>query len=107
MSKMSDYFFCAYDVEHMGVKCTGARWSYEYGNIFRFEKDEEKFIFKQCWDIDSNADTDHIKKVIEYQFLPWWADKKIEYLQKKYDDLSKEFDRTINYIKMMKNFNKQ
>lgn len=101
---MKDCFFCAYDVEHMGVKCTGVRWSYEYGNIFRFEKDEEEFVFEQRGDIEINGDTDHIKKVIEYQFLLWWFNKKVEDLQRKYDDLSKEFDRAINYIKMMRKF---
>ena len=104
MFKTSDWFFCAYDVEYMGVKCTGVRWSSEYGNIFRFEKDEECFVFEQRGGIESNADTDHIKKVIKYQFLPWWADKKIGDLQRRYDDLSKEFDRAINYIKTMRKF---
>lgn len=33
-----------------------------------------------------------------------WAEEEVERLQKKYDDLSKEFDRAINYIKMMRKF---
>lgn len=103
---MEDCFFCVYDIEHMGVKCTGARWNFDCENIFRFEKDGDEFIFAQQKEIESNDDTDHIKKVIEYQFLPWWINKKAEDLQKKYDDLAKEFDRAINYIKMIRKFSK-
>lgn len=33
-----------------------------------------------------------------------WAEEEVERLQKKYDDLSKEFDRAINYIKMIRRF---
>lgn len=33
-----------------------------------------------------------------------WVEEKFERLQKKYNDLAKEFDRAINYIKMMRKF---
>lgn len=104
MFKTSDWFFCAYDVEYMGVKCTGVRWSSEDDSIFRFEKDGEEFVFEQRELVESNTEEQHIENVIKYQFLPWWADKKIEDLQRRYDDLAKEFDRAINYIKMMRKF---
>ena len=99
-----NFFFSAYDVEHMGVKCTGARWNFDCENIFRFEKDGEEFIFAQQKDIESNSDTDHIKKVIEYQFLLWWANKKIEDLNRGNDALSRELERALNYIKMLRRF---
>lgn len=104
MFKNIDCFFRAYDVEHRGVKCTGVKWSSEDRSIFRFKKDGEEFVFEQRDFVDSNTDEQHIKKVIECQFLPWWFDKKVEDLQRKYDDLSKEFDRAINYIKMTRKF---
>ena len=33
-----------------------------------------------------------------------WSEEEVEKLKKKYDNLSKEFDRAINYIKMMRKF---
>ena len=100
----NDSFFLYYDVEYMGVKCTGVRWSSGDGSIFRFEKDGEEFVFEQQDFVESNTEEQHVEKVIESQFLPWWFNKKVEDLQRKYDDLAKEFDRAINYIKMTKVF---
>lgn len=97
-------FFTPYNVEHIGVKCVGVEWSPEDRNIFYLKKDNEDFVFEQMRDVDCTSDTDHIKKVIEYQFLPWWADEKIEDLQRRYDALAREFERALNYIKMIKRF---
>ena len=75
MNIFNESFFAYYDVEHMGVKCTGVRWSSEDESVFRFEKDGEEFAFEQQGFVDSNTEEQHIKKVIEYQFLPWWFNK--------------------------------
>ncbi len=99
-------FFAFYNVEHIGTKCLGVEWSPEGRNIFYFRKDNEDFVFEQMRGVDCTSDTDHIKKVIEYQFLPWWADKKIEDLNRRYDALAREFERALNYIKMIKRFDK-
>ena len=43
-------------------------------------------------------------EIVAERIARHWAEEEIERLQKKYDDLSKEFDRAINYIKMMRKF---
>lgn len=104
MNINNEWFFTPYDIKHMGVRCTGVRWSKDFGNIFRFEKDGENFVFEQRKLTGAKTIGEQIRKIIESQFLPWWSDKKIEDLQRRYDDLAKEFDRAFNYIKMMRKF---
>lgn len=104
MFKTSDLSFCAYDFEYMGVKCTGIRWSPADDSLFRFEKDGEEFVFEQREFVECDTEKQQIENVIKYQFLPWWADKTIEDIQRRYDDLAKELDRAINYIKMTRKF---
>ena len=67
-----------YDLEYMGVKCTGAKWRYPEQNIFYFIKDGKDYEFTQMEDVDCIADTDHIRCVIEDQFLPWLKDERIK-----------------------------
>ena len=57
-----------YDLEYKGVKCTGVEWE-DY--IFYFEYLGKEYVFEQSMAISSSADTDHIRIVIEEQFLPW------------------------------------
>lgn len=99
MDHSDEIEFTSYSIFYMGVECLWVRWSYKYGNIFRFKKDGEEFVFEQIKDVDSNSDTDHILKVIEYQFLPYWAERKVLTLQKKYENLEKEFKNLTDYIK--------
>ena len=56
-----------YDVEYKGVKCIGVDWETK---LFLFEYDGEVHIWFQTADVDCTADTDHIRCVIEDQFLP-------------------------------------
>lgn len=73
-----------YDLEYMGVKCTGVEWSYENGNVFYFTKDGKEYTFMQTEYIRCSADTDHIRCVIEDQFLPWLKDERIKELEADY-----------------------
>lgn len=61
-----------YNIEYLGVLCTGAEWNYKEPNKFLFTYRGRNFEFIQQQEISCSADTDHIKRVIEEQFLPWW-----------------------------------
>lgn len=56
-----------YDLEYQGVKCTGVDWDMK---LFQFEYKNETHLWIQTDDIRCTADTDHIRCVIEDQFLP-------------------------------------
>lgn len=57
-----------FDLEYKGVKCTGVEWE-DY--IFYFEYLNKEYVFEQEIEVSASADTDHIRIVIEEQFLPW------------------------------------
>lgn len=61
-----------YNVKYLGVLCTGAEWNYKEPNKFLFTYCGRNFEFTQQQEISCSADTDHIRCVIEEQFLPWW-----------------------------------
>lgn len=71
-----------YDVEYMNVKCTGVDWENSLNNMFYFVKDGKTYAFIQKGYIGCGADTDHIRFVIEKQFLPWWKNQRINDLEK-------------------------
>ena len=79
-----------YDLEYMGVKCTGVEWSSENGNVFYFTKDGKEHKFKQGEDkyYGFVADTDYIRCVIKDQFLPWLKDERIKELEAENADLT-------------------
>lgn len=64
-----------YDLEYKGVRCTGVKWRYPEPHIFYFTKDGKNYEFAQTEYIKCSADTDHIRRVIEEQFLPLLKDK--------------------------------
>ena len=78
-----------YDVEYMGVKCTGVDWTH---SVFYFTKDENEYTYMQTKAVDCNADTDHIRCVIEEQFLPWWKDERIKELEEENAKLKDKWD---------------
>ena len=80
-----------YNLEYMGVKCTGVIWS-EY--IFFFEKDGEKYRFKQKGKVYCSADTDHIRCVIREEFLQWIEKEK----NKKLKHMIKVHDRALEMV---------
>lgn len=67
-----------YDLEYMGVRCTGVEWKYPLDDIFYFVKEGKTYAFTQKEYISCCADTDHIRCVIEDQFLPWLSNCKKE-----------------------------
>lgn len=60
-----------YDLEYLGVVCTGVDWKYPDENVFYFLYNGKNYEFTQVRDVCCAADTDHIKRVIKEQFLPW------------------------------------
>lgn len=78
---MAEREIAKYDFEYSGVLCTGIKWRYPEPNIFYFTKDGKEYEFTQTEDVDCIADTDHIRCVIEYQFLPWLKDEHIKELE--------------------------
>lgn len=69
-----------YDLEYMGVKCTGVEQN-EY--TFHFEYLGKEYVFEQEIEVESSADTDHIRIVIKEQFLPFVKEfLKMEQVQK-------------------------
>lgn len=74
-----------YNLEYCGVKCTGVEWE---NYIFYFEYLGKEYVFEQSMAISASADTDHIRIVIEEQFLPFVKDLlKTEQVRK---DMAKE-----------------
>lgn len=57
-----------YDITYLGILCEGVCWKTK---TFYFVKDDKHYKFEQLDDISCYADTDHIKRVIKEQFLPW------------------------------------
>lgn len=63
-----DFEIDKYDLEYKNVTCTGVQWETK---VFYFTIDKKEYKFLQKEYVDCNSDTDHIRYVIEYQFLPW------------------------------------
>ena len=70
MSELSKY-----DLEYQGVKCTGVDWEHR---IFCFIKNEEEYRYQQQTYYSCTADTDHIRWIIENEFLPFWNSQHID-----------------------------
>ena len=64
-----------YGLPYLGVICYMVHWS-ENSNIFTFTMDGNNFDFLQTEPVYATADTDHIRIVIEEQFLPWYREWK-------------------------------
>lgn len=60
-----------YGLSYLGVVCHMVHWD-EKNNIFTFIIERNSFDFLQTEPVYANADTDHIRIVIEEQFLPWY-----------------------------------
>ena len=82
-----------YDIEYMGVKCTGVDWAHPVNNVFYFTKDGQNYTYMQTEYISSSADTDHIRCVIEEQFLPWWKNDRIKELEAENADLKNSLSK--------------
>lgn len=82
-----------YDIEYMGVKCTGVEWGCNSEHIFHFEKNGKKYEFEQEYAICLVSDTDYIRAIIEYQFLPWWKDQRIKELETENAELRAGLDK--------------
>lgn len=76
-----------YDIEYMGVKCTEVEWNEPIYIIFHFVKDGKTYHFISRKHYDCSADTDHIRCVIEEEFLPYWKDEHIKHLEAKNAEL--------------------
>lgn len=64
-----------YGLPYLNIICHSVHWG-ENGNIFTFIVDGNSFDFLQTEPVSATADTDHIKAVIEEQFLPWYKEWK-------------------------------
>lgn len=84
-----------YDLEYMEVKCVGVSWNYETENVFYFMKDGIEYAFKQIEDVSCSSDTDHIRCVIEDQFLPWWTYNRIKELESENAELRSKLDKAM------------
>ena len=84
-----------YDIEYMGVKCTGVDWAHSVNDVFYFTKDGQNYTYMQTEYISSSADTDHIRCVIEEQFLPWWKDQRIKKLEAENAELQARLDKSV------------
>lgn len=62
-----------YGLSYLGVICYSVHWN-EKGNIFTFIIEGNSFDFLQTEPVYASADTDHIRCVIEEQFLPWYKE---------------------------------
>lgn len=60
-----------YSLEYKGVFCSEVAWDFANGSVFYFTVDGRDYRFTQINEVHCNADTDHIRCVIEEQFLPW------------------------------------
>lgn len=60
-----------YDIKFKGVTCYGVTWDDKKENKFYFTFNNNNYEFKQKGQISFSADTDHIRYIIENQFLPW------------------------------------
>lgn len=92
---MTEREIAKYDLEYSGVLCTGIKWRYPEPNIFYFTKDGKEYEFTQTEDVDCIADTDHIRCVIEYQFLPWLKDEHIKELESENAALRERLEKTV------------
>ena len=92
---MTEREIAKYDLEYSGVLCTGIKWRYPEPNIFYFTKDGKEYEFTQTEDVDCIADTDHIRCVIEYQFLPWLKDEHIKELESENAALCERLEKTV------------
>lgn len=63
--------FNEYNLVYLNVKCTGVDWTNRPYPLFKFSYKDKDFIFMQIRYISQSADTDHIRVVIEYQFIPF------------------------------------
>lgn len=81
-----------YDIEYMGVTCIGADWE---NGVFKFIKDGKEYNFVQTRGIICRADTDHIRCVIEDQFLPFWKDQHIKELEAENAELRARLDKAV------------
>lgn len=81
-----------YDIEYRGVTCIGVDWG---KGIFNFIKDGKEYEFKQTRGIFCRADTDHIRCVIEDQFLPFWKDQHIKELESENAELRARLDKAV------------
>lgn len=68
MNEQEKEEICRYDLEYKNVVCTAVNWETK---VFYFTIDKKEYKFLQKEYVDCNSDTDHIRYVIEYQFLPW------------------------------------
>lgn len=84
-----------YDIEYMGVKCTGVEWGCNSEHIFHFEKNGKKYEFEQEYAICLVSDTDYVRAIIEYQFLPWWKDQRIKELESENTELRARLEKAV------------
>ncbi len=88
-----------YNLEYKGVKCTSVEWN-EKCNLFYFEYLDKEYAFPQLMYVNASADTDHIRIIIEEQFLPIFVDDdcdEIEEAKKQVaSDIFKEVADLIN-----------
>lgn len=87
--------FTKYNLEYKGVTCTGVNWKTK-DFLFR-DADGKNWIFHSKLNYDCTADTDHIRCVIEDEFLHKAEKKDVEENQSAGNTITDE----INYSKKM------
>lgn len=85
-----------YDLTYKEIKCTGVEWAFsEKGyNTFYFVYKNQGYVFIQNEYIDSNADTDHIRMTIDYQFIPYLLADFKNRCNTALNDLAGQYDKT-------------
>lgn len=85
-----------YNLIYKEVECTGVEWTfYEKGyNIFYFTYRNQNYVFHQTEYIYSNADTDHIRMTIDYQFFPYLLKDFENRYNTALNDLAEQYDKT-------------
>lgn len=84
-----------YSLEYLGVKCTGVSWKDNGVNVFFFTKDGKDYRFLQVEKVHCNSDTDHIRLVIEYLFLPWLRIERIKELESENAELKARLEKSV------------
>lgn len=89
-----------YSLEYLGVKCTGVSWKDNGVNVFFFTKDGKDYRFLQVEKVHCNSETDYIRLVIEYLFLPWLRIERIKELEAENAELKARLEKAKNALQM-------
>lgn len=72
---MDSNIITKYDIKYLDVLCTGVMWRYPELSVFYFINNGKEYEFVENYNVYCSADTDYIRIVIKWQFLPWLEKK--------------------------------